>query len=85
MSMSMSMSKSKPSLSIKFKPKRNVYCEMSRKLLTANYKLLTGVRMGGLEPPRLSPPDPKSGAATITPHPQNLRAQKYTFFPNKEI
>lgn len=22
------------------------------------------VRMGGLEPPRLSPPDPKSGAAT---------------------
>ena len=35
------------------------------------------VRMGGLEPPRLSPPDPKSGAATITPHPLFLGAQKY--------
>ena len=27
------------------------------------------VRMKGLEPPRLAAPDPKSGAATITPHP----------------
>lgn len=25
------------------------------------------MRMGGLEPPRLSTPDPKSGAAAITP------------------
>ncbi len=28
------------------------------------------VRMKGLEPPRLAAPDPKSGAAAITPHPQ---------------
>jgi hypothetical protein len=28
------------------------------------------VRVKGLEPPRLSAPDPKSGAAAITPHPQ---------------
>jgi len=28
------------------------------------------VRVKGLEPPRLSTPDPKSGAAAITPHPQ---------------
>ena len=27
------------------------------------------VRMEGLEPPRLTAPDPKSGAAAITPHP----------------
>lgn len=27
------------------------------------------VRMKGLEPPRLTAPDPKSGAAAITPHP----------------
>lgn len=26
------------------------------------------VRMEGLEPPRITPPDPKSGAAAITPH-----------------
>lgn len=26
--------------------------------------------MKGLEPPRLTTPDPKSGAAAITPHPQ---------------
>ena len=26
--------------------------------------------MKGLEPPRLTAPDPKSGAAAITPHPQ---------------
>ena len=38
--------------------------------------------MGGLEPPRLSPPDPKSGAATITPHPQN-RTAKIHFFPKQ--
>ncbi len=29
-----------------------------------NYFLLNFVRMKGLEPPRLSAPDPKSGAAT---------------------
>ena len=32
--------------------------------------LLFLVRMKGLEPPRLAAPDPKSGAAAITPHPQ---------------
>ena len=31
--------------------------------------LSLGVRMKGLEPPRLAAPDPKSGAAAITPHP----------------
>ena len=30
--------------------------------------------MEGLEPPRLSAPDPKSGAAAITPHPQKRDA-----------
>ena len=38
------------------------------------------VRMGGLEPPRLSPPDPKSGAATNYATPAFFRPQKYTFF-----
>lgn len=44
------------------------------------------VRMGGLEPPRLTPPDPKSGAATITPHPRFFRGRKSTLFfdtPNR--
>ena len=36
--------------------------------------------MGGLEPPRLTPPDPKSGAATITPHPRFFRGRKSTLF-----
>jgi hypothetical protein len=35
--------------------------------------------MKGLEPPRLSAPDPKSGAATITPHPLK-RIAKVTAF-----
>ena len=33
------------------------------------------VRMGGLEPPRRETPDPKSGAATITPHALNTDAK----------
>ena len=37
------------------------------------------VRTGGLEPPRLSTPDPKSGAATITPR-APLYVQRYDFF-----
>ena len=36
---------------------------------TKKWAILT-VRMKGLEPPRLAAPDPKSGAAAITPHPQ---------------
>lgn len=31
------------------------------------------VRMEGLEPPRIAPPDPKSGAAAITPHPLSFK------------
>ena len=33
------------------------------------------MRTKGLEPPRLSTPDPKSGAATITPRAQNVYAK----------
>lgn len=36
------------------------------------------VRMGGLEPPRLSTPDPKSGAAAITPHARVVWSRKVT-------
>ncbi|MBP1641238.1 MAG: hypothetical protein H6Q17_2821 [Bacteroidetes bacterium] len=35
--------------------------------------------MKGLEPPRLSAPDPKSGAATITPHPLFESTKVLTF------
>ena len=41
------------------------------------------VRMGGLEPPRLTPPDPKSGAATITPHPRFFEGAKVQFFSTR--
>ena len=34
------------------------------------------VRTGGLEPPRITPPDPKSGAAAITP-----RALDFSLIP----
>ena len=44
--------------------------------------LFLEVRMKGLEPPRLTAPDPKSGAAAITPHPQLLGLQRYVFFQN---
>lgn len=37
------------------------------------------VRTKGLEPPRLSAPDPKSGAATITPRPRFEFAKILTF------
>lgn len=37
------------------------------------------VRTGGLEPPRISPPDPKSGAATITPRAPDFSVQIYHF------
>ena len=42
-------------------------CEIKKP--TKKWAILT-VRMKGLEPPRLAAPDPKSGAAAITPHPQ---------------
>ena len=35
--------------------------------------------MKGLEPPRLSAPDPKSGAAAITPHPHLFQKTKRLF------
>jgi hypothetical protein len=38
------------------------------------------VRMKGLEPPRLSAPDPKSGAAAITPHPHLFLKNKEAFY-----
>ena len=37
--------------------------------------------MGGLEPPRLSPPDPKSGAATNYATPAIFEGAKIHFFP----
>ena len=46
---------------------------------TAGNKILfpaVGVRTKGLEPPRRETPDPKSGAATITPR-AHLRLQNY--------
>lgn len=33
--------------------------------------------MKGLEPPPLSGPDPKSGAAAITPHPQTKKTENF--------
>ena len=41
------------------------------------------VRMGGLEPPRLSPPDPKSGAATNYATPANFEGAKVHFFSTR--
>ena len=43
------------------------------------------VRMKGLEPPRLSAPDPKSGAAAITPHPRFRNAKDTLLFPPDQI
>lgn len=43
------------------------------------------VRTKGIEPPRLSAPDPKSGAATITPRPQNWVCKGIDFLPYKKI
>lgn len=37
------------------------------------------MRTGGLEPPRISPPDPKSGAAAITPRALLIALQIYHF------
>ena len=39
--------------------------------------------MGGLEPPRLSPPDPKSGAATNYATPANFEGAKVHFFSTR--
>ena len=40
--------------------------------------VFNNVRMGGLEPPRRSTPDPKSGAAAITPHARVVWSRKVT-------
>ena len=45
---------------------------------------LCNVRAGGLEPPRLSAPDPKSGAATITPRARHT-LQSYSIFAIRTI
>lgn len=41
------------------------------------------VRTKGLEPPRRETPDPKSGAATITPR-AHFRLQSYNLFPTMQ-
>lgn len=41
--------------------------------------------MKGLEPPRLSAPDPKSGAATITPHPRENLCKDIDFLSKQKI
>ena len=37
--------------------------------------------MKGIEPIRLTAPDPKSGAATITPHPELVEQCSYALHP----
>ena len=62
---------------------QNMLCNKAASCESSDYRRLS-VRMKGLEPPRPETSDPKSDAATITPHARNC-VQSYDFLVKVQL